>query len=503
MNEDKKEFIDQLEEVTDGIVAPDNVTHLAIKKLERKADGTIKKSRNNLLLLFRGADNKLYKLFKYNEATKQVEITRNQELLDYIVISHGVLSDDTIRQLWAYLSEVWGLEYKENDVINAVKVIALNNRYHPIKNMLERAKANSKDLDPFNLIRKYINVEDNHYNRIVFDLMFRGAIARVYQAGIQFDYCLDLVGRQGTGKTTFLREIFKGFYGEINTYTEKDDLLKMLELWAVNDDELVATSKISFNSLKRIITTREIRVRRPYEKATETIPVDFIFTRTTNDTGHLRDGTGDRRFLAVEVLPKTAEQGNKIAPDDLLNIWGNYFKAYEQNKKLYYEEDSAEGKLINRERQKYKYQDDIIERLEWYLDIKIPEDFYSPQTKNYYRKQYYTDLTETGTAYKTNDDRTNGTEWIGTLERDRLNINDVIYEAFENETEPVSKIKAKIKLYLNQSDEWEYRRKIKFGKRETSGYKKRGAKKELKNKFLPPKIALLPPDFVILKFLPP
>ncbi|WP_416308974.1 VapE domain-containing protein [Streptococcus infantarius] len=52
-------------------------------------------------------------------------------------------------------------------------------------------------------------------------------MVRVYHAGVQFDYCLDFVGKQGTGKSTFLREVFKGFYTEVETFTEKDDLLKM------------------------------------------------------------------------------------------------------------------------------------------------------------------------------------------------------------------------------------------------------------------------------------
>ena len=466
------EFLEELDKAV-----PDNLDNKVVSldkaRLKYDDNGKIIKNRNNLLSLFRGADLKLDKLFKFNEATKNVEVTRNQELTDYINIKQGLLSDDTIRQLWAYLSEHWGLEYKENDIVNVVRIVALNESYNPIKIFLEKAKATAEPVDPFTVIQKYINIEDNQYNRIVFDLMFRGAIARVYHAGIQFDYCLDLVGKQGTGKTTFLREIFKGFYGEIGSYTEKDDLLKMVELWAVNDDELVATNKIKANELKQIITMREIRIRRPYGKSSEVIPVDFIFTRTTNDTGHLRDFTGDRRFLGVEVLPKTDEQNNQISPQDLLNIWGNYFKSYENNEKLYYDENSKEGKLIIREREKYKYQDDIIEKLEWYLSIKIPEDFYNPDTKKHYRKQYYTDLEETGIAYKTNDDRQTGTEWIGTVERDRFYISDIIYEIFDDEKEPVSKIKRKIKIYMNNLDKWNYVSRVKIGKRVSSGFKKR------------------------------
>ena len=76
----------------------------------------VSKSRNNLILMFRGADPKLDKLFKYNEATKNIEVTRDQELTEYITLKKGLLSDSVINQLWAYISEEYGLEYKENEL---------------------------------------------------------------------------------------------------------------------------------------------------------------------------------------------------------------------------------------------------------------------------------------------------------------------------------------------------------------------------------------------------
>lgn len=70
------DFLNQLDEKV-----PDhktNVTSINSRRLKRDENGKIIKNRNNLLLLFRGEDIKLNKLFKYNEATKNVEVTRNQ-----------------------------------------------------------------------------------------------------------------------------------------------------------------------------------------------------------------------------------------------------------------------------------------------------------------------------------------------------------------------------------------------------------------------------------------
>lgn len=82
-----------------------------------------------------------------------------------------------------------------------------------------------------------------------------------------------------------------------------------------------------------------------------------------------------------------------------------------------------------------------------------------------------------GVGYRNNADRENGIEWVGTVERDRLSVNDVVYEIFDDTHESVTKIKNKIKMYLENSDEWEYKKTIKlekFGsKRQTSGYLKK------------------------------
>lgn len=432
------------------------------------SDGKLKKTAPNLINLFRGADEQLRGLFRYNEAINDITVT-GRKLSDSYELTSGRLEDTHHSQLWGYISERWGAEYKDNDIHKALVIIALQNKYNPIKESISKAlKECDNTKDPFTIIQKYINVEDTEYNRIVLDLAFRGAIARVVDKGVQFDFCLDLVGKQGTGKSTFLREIFKGFYSEVNSYTDKDDLLKMMESWAVNDDELVASNKVSFAELKRIITQRELKVRKPYSKTTETIPIDFIFTRTTNERGHLKDATGDRRFYPIEVLERTEGMRNHISQDDLKDIWGNYYHSYLANKTLYYEPNSKEGKIISLERARYKRQDDIIDKLEWYLSIKIPEDFYSPSVAKHERKMYYYDMENMGLAYRSKYDQENGIEWKGTVERDRMTVSDTISEIFSDERDP--KLKNKIRLYMDNLDGWKFKKSIRLGSRVTKGY---------------------------------
>ncbi|MBM7635577.1 VapE domain-containing protein [Streptococcus saliviloxodontae] len=433
-----------------------------------KAKTQLKKTNANLIMLFKGADSKLSNLFQYNERTKQVEIKENRDLGNGLLLKAGKVGDNELIQFWGYLAQEHNLEFTPDEIYRALHLSAIVRSYNPIKTFLKHCYNEHRKTDPFKIITKYIKVEDTKYNRLAFDLIFRGAIARVLEPGIQFDYCLDLVGRQGTGKTTFLREVFNGFYGEISTFTEKDDVLKMLELWAVNDDELVASHKIKFNDLKQKITEREIMIRRPYLKGVERIPVDFIYTRTTNDKGHLKDATGDRRFLPVEVLKPDKPLPNIILKQDLRDIWGNYYQSYLENPKLFYYEDSVEGRLISSERERYKARDDIIERLERYIETPIPADFYERNIEAWMRTNYYYYLEEKGAGYRRKEDFDRGDKWVGTLKRDRISLSKVTQEIFSGEKD--RKLKSKIKLYMDNLDGWEYRKRLRFGDGVTSGW---------------------------------
>lgn len=179
--------------------------------------------------------------------------------------------------------------------------------------------------------------------------------------------------------------------------------------------------------------------------------------------------TGDRRFLAVHVDPKTNKHEHQITDEDLRDLWGNYYRRYKENQTLYYEENSKEGKIIAKERLKYRVQDDVIERLEWYLNTPIPEDFYAPSVSSAARHYFYYSLEEGGVAHR--DHSTQAIEWKGTVKRDRLSINGVINDVFQFERD--RKLKTKIRTYMNNLDGWEHSDSVRFGNSNTSGWLKK------------------------------
>ena len=111
------------------------------------------------------------------------------------------------------------------------------------------------------------------------------------------------------------------------------------------------------------------------------------------------------------------------------------------------------------------------------MATKIPEDFYSPKYQDYIRKQYYTDMENYGVGYRNEVDRENGAEWVGIVERDRLTVKDVMKEIFkDDDIEQPKTIRNKIKLHLDNSDQWYRSKSVKFSMfgspRDTNGYLK-------------------------------
>lgn len=429
--------------------------------------GNIKKARANLTRLLTKVDSNLVGLFRYNENTHDIEVTKIVELGDAgTVNSKSVFDEDNtvINQVASYISNTYFVDFKPNEIENEIKVAARQNSYNPIREFLEDCLSSSVSKDPFTIIQKYLNVEDTEYNRLVFDLFFRGAIGRVLDTGCQFDYCLDLTGQQGTGKTTFLREAFKGYYTEVDNFKDKDEAMKMVGAWVVNDDELVATNKTTFEELKRVITQRVIAYRPPYGRSIARTPIDFVFARTTNDFQHLKDATGDRRFLPVRTFPKEGQTQNVISKEDLRDLWGNYYRSYNENPVLYYEEESEEGRLIAEEREKYKVVDEDIERLQWYINQPIPKDFYDRGTGLHQRKEFYRELEEYGTAYKTNSDQTQGIEWVSILPRDKVTTSTTLEELYPLATTTEKKtLRAKIRRFMDNLPNWEKKNRVRIG----------------------------------------
>ncbi|MEB3364937.1 VapE family protein [Lactobacillus sp. R2/2] len=72
----------------------------------------------------------------------------------------------------------------------------------------------------------------------------------------------------------------------------------------VNDDEMTASNEASFEEIKKFITMQDFEYRKPYGHKPLHFRKKFVIARTTNEVRHLRDRSGDRRFLSIYADPE-------------------------------------------------------------------------------------------------------------------------------------------------------------------------------------------------------
>ena len=428
---------------------------------------------DNLKKILNG-DSKLKGAIQYNVFTYEIDVTRPMKLNGRTL--SGAIDDLIIREIRAYIATKYKMDYKKPDIADILEVVAGEHSYNPLKDYLESCESEYKELvnqrDPFDILRHYLNIKDDEYNRIIMDLFFRGAVAKVFDPTVKFDFVLDLTGRQGVGKTQFFEGLFTHkYFTTVETFTDKDDKARMVRNWCVFDDEMVASKKASFSELKKFITETKLEFRPPYASSDRRLPKSFIIVRATNDHDYLNDLTGERRFLVAEVHKDTAYKGRKWTEKDRRAFWGAMVVAWRANRVLNLTDEQE--KLVNEVRSRYKFVDEIFEDVERYLEIPYPKNMYQFPATDSTRHYYIHDMMNHGYHMGANGVEIHlDTEKYGELvERDKLAVNIFFSEVYLNNS-PNPKDKNKVKKIMQNKDGWESRKSLRFGKTIKRGFSK-------------------------------
>ena len=225
------------------------------------------------------------------------------------------ITDVDYSQFAAYLEKAYGIDAKAK-AIDAVANVCSFNRYNPIEEWLEGLEWDGEPRTR-GLLPLFLGCQESDYNTEVIELFMRGAIARAIAPGTKFDHMIVLVGRQGIGKSMFLRRLAhknEWFNDNFNTIEGDNAVEKLRGMWMVEMAELLATKKAKeIESIKAFVTSRVDTIRPKYARETEQRPRVCVIAGTTNDFDFLSDPTGNRRFIPVHCL---AEEPQEILFDD-------------------------------------------------------------------------------------------------------------------------------------------------------------------------------------------
>ncbi|MCO7175544.1 VapE domain-containing protein [Sporolactobacillus kofuensis] len=222
-------------------------------------------------------------------------------------------TEDDDSGLALYLEKL--LNFQSADKIkHALSQCSAKNRFNPVADFLNSLTWDGKKrLD--DLFIDYLGAADTPYVRAVTRKSFVAAVARAMKPGVKYDTMPVLTGTQGLGKTTLIQKLGKDWFtNSVESFEGKDAAELLQGVWIVEIGEMSAYKKSDLDTIKGFLSRTEDQYRAAYARKTEKHPRRCVFFGTSNRSDYLRDPTGGRRFLPIDV---GVQRPTKSVFDDL------------------------------------------------------------------------------------------------------------------------------------------------------------------------------------------
>lgn len=428
--------------------------------LTTEKGGIRSNSPSNVLLAFK-ADDQLSIYLKHNEFSQEHELTKDIKIGNSY-FKKGELPSNFDSVIKVYFESVFEVAFTNQAMLDGMETFFSERTYNPVMEYMEAAAEEWDGRQRINrMFQVYLGADDIELISKIAEMWLVGAVAKVYDPYVKFDYVLDLVGGQGVGKTSLLQKLGGNWYTDaVTDFSNKDNYDIMLKSLIVNDDEMVASNRMSFAETKAFISKTSLRFRKPYMKRTEEFAKNFVLARTTNQKEYLKDKTGERRFLPIMVnAEKQKKHPMEIDPETIKQIWGETVTIYKNGASLMFDEETE--KELNVYRERFMYRDEVEQQVLEYLDMPIPSNWESMSAQKQYR---YTQ------AYF---DNSHGFE-AGDAQLTKVSTREMMYNLFMRSSND-RKLSTKINMVMDNHPEWE-KKQFKIAGKNTKGFKRKTKK---------------------------
>ncbi|WP_273752845.1 VapE domain-containing protein [Leuconostoc mesenteroides] len=216
-----------------------------------------------------------------------------------VLIEAGRLTDSKVFLIQAFLERKYDMSLTQSKLYDAISMTASQHVFSSVYDWIE-----SKSWDGgkrlWDIGSKVFGVDDPAVNRAI-GIWVINLVGGAYGVDTgKFQYTLDIIGNQGTGKTSFLKRLGDIYYtDQFMSFTKKDDFEIMMKNLIVNDDEMQVTEFSKDKIFKKFVSTSEFSYRPAYGRNNVTKKRHFVIARTTNDSSYLTDIGGNRRIIPV------------------------------------------------------------------------------------------------------------------------------------------------------------------------------------------------------------
>lgn len=344
-----------------------------VEQLEANTKGEYVNSANNINTIIQN-DKLLKNAFRFNLFDSKKYITHS--LPWRTVDVSEPLRDVDYAGIRNYIECVYGIVASQK-VDDALALEFEKKKFHPIVDYIKSLEWDGKERIN-NLLIDYFGADDNAYTKAAIRKLLCAAVARVFNPGCKFDLALILSGEQGTYKSTFVKKLGKDWFSDTFTTVQGKEAFEQIQgAWIIEIAELSGLKKAEVETIKHFIAKREDAFRPAYGRCVEIYRRQCVFFGTTNSKDFLRDPTGNRRFMPIDV---NTDLVKKSVKDDLTEaevdqIWAEAYKMYLAGEKLYLE--GEENTIAVIEQHKHAETDERRGIIEEYLNTKFPDNWAS------------------------------------------------------------------------------------------------------------------------------
>ena len=343
--------------------------------LEQTNKGGVKATYENHKIIFENSEYFKDKTIKLNEFTHRIEYCEQPLTTTF----RSIIRND--------FEKIAGFRNPAvtDDFLNNYSYL---NKYNPVIDYLNSIREKrSENIRCKDIFIKWFKAQETP-NKLIEKLTekwFVSAVKRIFEPGCDVEGMIYVFGKTGTGKSTFIHRLAKGFdkqyVGDIENTQKICEVMN--QSWIVNFDEMKSLVKKDPNAVKEFLTTPSDTVRLAYRTDAEEYERHCVFFGSTNNPDVLKDYSGDveRRFWPIISLLEDKQYIFNNFNDNIVDaIWADALYIYENNRDYNIStsdlNDVELKEMMELQRQcKTYYNDDSVDLIKEILNRKYKLDY--------------------------------------------------------------------------------------------------------------------------------